>query len=96
MATSLITKKLFNSYTLLPSSVSCVQVLNRKRAELSDFDEKKLLILVKHMVSVRIRKHTALFKAYSARCSTVSTAVINSRKQGIQNSSDEAQSILKD
>lgn len=70
-ATSLITNKLFNSYTLLPSSVSCMQVSNHKRAELSDFDEKKLLILVKHMMSVRIRKHTALFKAYSARCSTV-------------------------
>lgn len=40
IATSLITNKLFNSYTLLPSSVSCVQVSNHKRAELSDFYEK--------------------------------------------------------
>lgn len=43
IATSLITNKLLNSYTLLPSSVSCMQVSNHKRAELSDFDEKKLL-----------------------------------------------------
>jgi len=42
IVTSLITNKLFNSYTLLPSSVSCVQVSNHKRTELSDFDEKTL------------------------------------------------------
>lgn len=40
ITTGLITNKLFNSHTLLPSSVSRVQVSNRKRAELSDFEEK--------------------------------------------------------
>lgn len=42
IVSSLITNKLFNSYTLLPSSVSCVQVSNHKWTEMSDFDEKTL------------------------------------------------------
>lgn len=70
IATSLITNKLFNSYTMLPSSVSCVQVSNHKRAELSDFDEKDFKSW-SNTCWVWESENTALFKAYSARCSTV-------------------------
>lgn len=72
IVTSLITNKLFNSYTLLPSSVSCVQVSNHKRTELSDFDEKNLN--PDHQTNdevFKIRKPTGLFEAYSTRCWTV-------------------------
>lgn len=72
IVTSLITNKLFNSYTLLPSSVSCVQVSNHKRTELSDFDEKTLN--PGHQTNddaFKFRKPTGLFKAHSERCLTV-------------------------
>lgn len=71
IATSLITNKLLNSYTLLPSSVSCVQVSNHKRAELSDFD-KKTFNPGQTPGWVWGSERTLLSsRAYSARCSTV-------------------------
>lgn len=96
IVTSLITNKLFNSYTLLPSSVSCVQVSNHKRTELSDFDEKTLN--PGHQTNdkaFKIRKPTGLFEAYSTRC-RIAFAVIHSRKQRMESSSDEALNTLKD
>lgn len=94
IATSLITNKLLNSYTLLPSSVSCMQVSNHKRAELSDFDEKKLLNPGQtHDECENQKTHCSLQGLFCKMLNSI--AVINSRKQGMKNSSDEAQSTLK-
>lgn len=89
IATSLITNKLLNSYTLLPSSVSCMQVSNHKRAELSDFDEKKLLNPGQtHDECENQKTHCSLQGLFCKMLNSI--AVINSRKQGMKNSSDEA------
>lgn len=93
IAASLITKKLFNSYTLLPSSVSCVQVSNHKRAELSDFDEKNFNRVQTHDECENQKAHCSLLGLYCKMLNSI--AAINSRKQGMKNSSDEAQSTWK-
>lgn len=94
IATSLITNKLLNSYTLLPSSVSCMQVSNHKRAELSDFDEKKTFKSWSNTWWVWESENTLLSSRLILQ-DAQQYCIINSRKQGMKNSSDEAQSTLK-
>lgn len=52
--------------------MSCVQVSNHKRTELSDFDEKNTLNPGQtNYEGFKTRKPPGLFKAYSARCRTI-------------------------